>query len=206
MSDWPSSFIQFIFVSTRLRRWYPLQRRHRVRPRYRCALTASFQAMAPALVHCPAVHASMHEMGVPRLGILALWDHRISVSGGNRLVAFKRVIRPVCRNTTDDLIRKNLLQEFGQHGRITCIVCRDLDGPNFQCFLIDPNVYLTPNTSFCTAVLAGIPFAFSLGFDTGAVHCPAVVCLQTMRGDQEVQWPRGAAIRQAHFQCSLAAA
>ena len=50
MSDWPSNFIQCIFVSTRLRRWYPLQRRHTVRPRYCCALTASLRAIAPALV------------------------------------------------------------------------------------------------------------------------------------------------------------
>lgn len=49
-SDWPSSFMQCIFVSTRLRRWYPLQRRHKVRPRYCCALTASFRAIAPAFV------------------------------------------------------------------------------------------------------------------------------------------------------------
>ena len=50
MSDWPISFRQCILVSTRLRRWYPLKRRHKVRPKYRCALTASFRAIAPALV------------------------------------------------------------------------------------------------------------------------------------------------------------
>ena len=50
MRDWPSNLMQFIFASTRLRRWYPLQRRHNVLPRYRDARTASFRAMAPALV------------------------------------------------------------------------------------------------------------------------------------------------------------
>lgn len=50
MSDWPISFKQCIFVSTRLRRSYPLQRRHKVRLRYGWALIASFRAMAPALV------------------------------------------------------------------------------------------------------------------------------------------------------------
>ena len=50
MSDWPISFRQCVLVSTRLRRWYPLKRRHKVRPKYRCALTASFRAIAPALV------------------------------------------------------------------------------------------------------------------------------------------------------------
>ena len=32
INDWPSSLIQCILVSTRLRRWYPLQCRHRVWP------------------------------------------------------------------------------------------------------------------------------------------------------------------------------
>ena len=48
--DWPRSLMQFILVSTRLRRWYPLHCRQMARPMYREALTASFRAMAPALV------------------------------------------------------------------------------------------------------------------------------------------------------------
>ena len=41
----------FDFVATRLRRWYPLHRRHKARPpRYRDALTSSLRAMAPALM------------------------------------------------------------------------------------------------------------------------------------------------------------
>ncbi|EIE48628.1 hypothetical protein C357_22910 [Citreicella sp. 357] len=38
------------FVSTRLLRWYRLWHRHKARPKYRCALTASFRAIVPALV------------------------------------------------------------------------------------------------------------------------------------------------------------
>jgi hypothetical protein len=34
ISRWPSSFIQCIFVSARLRRWYPLHFRQMARPRY----------------------------------------------------------------------------------------------------------------------------------------------------------------------------
>lgn len=37
-------------VSTRLWQWYPLQRCHRVRPKYRCALIGSLRAIVPALV------------------------------------------------------------------------------------------------------------------------------------------------------------
>ena len=50
INDWPRSLIQCILVLTRLRRWYPLRRRHRVRPRYRCVWTASLRAIAPVLV------------------------------------------------------------------------------------------------------------------------------------------------------------
>lgn len=73
-------------------------------------------------------------------------------------MAFTLVIRPVCCDTTDDLIGRNLVQEFGQHGRITYIVCGDLHGPNFECFLIDPNVNLAPDASFGATMLTGIPF------------------------------------------------
>lgn len=81
-------------------------------------------------------------------------------------MAFTRVIRPICGDAADVLIGRDLVQEFGQHGSISDVVAGDLDRPNFQCFFVNSNVYLTPNTSFSTAMLAGIPFAFSLGFDT----------------------------------------
>ncbi len=50
MSRWPSNFTQCIFVSTRLRRWYPLHRRQSARPRYWEARRASFRATAPAVI------------------------------------------------------------------------------------------------------------------------------------------------------------
>jgi hypothetical protein len=90
--------MHFRFVSTRLRRWYPLQRRHSVRPRYRCALTASLRAIAPALV------------GFQGLAFLRGGITRMGISGGNRLVAFTGVIRPVCGDTADVLIRGDLIE------------------------------------------------------------------------------------------------
>ena len=42
-------FTQCIFVSTRLRRWYPLHRRQSARPRYFEARRASLRATAPAV-------------------------------------------------------------------------------------------------------------------------------------------------------------
>ena len=49
MSHWPSSLTQCIFVSTQLRRWYPLQFRQMARPRYFDARSASLSAFAPAI-------------------------------------------------------------------------------------------------------------------------------------------------------------
>ena len=49
MRRWPSSFAQCIFVSTRLRRRYPLHRRQSARPRYFDARRASFRATASAV-------------------------------------------------------------------------------------------------------------------------------------------------------------
>ena len=49
ISDWPSSFTHCIFVSTRLRRWYPLHRRHSARPKYFDTHRAAFRATALAV-------------------------------------------------------------------------------------------------------------------------------------------------------------
>ena len=90
----------------------------------------------------------------------------MGISGGNRLVAFTRIIRPVCGDTADVLINRDLVQKLWQHGSITDVAAGDFDGPNLECFLVDTYVYLTPNTPFSPAMLAGIPFAFSLGLDS----------------------------------------
>ena len=49
----------------------------------------------------------------PGLCILAWRDHCMGVSGGNRLVAFTGVVRPIRSNATDVLIGWNLVQKFG---------------------------------------------------------------------------------------------
>ena len=47
------------------------------------------------------------------LCILAWRDHCMGVSGGNRLVTFTGVVRPIRSNATDVLIGWNLVQKFG---------------------------------------------------------------------------------------------
>jgi hypothetical protein len=50
MMRWLNSFMQCIFVSTRLLRWYPLQFGQSARPRHFDARSASFVTMAPVVV------------------------------------------------------------------------------------------------------------------------------------------------------------
>lgn len=72
------------------------------------------------------------------------------------------------------------------------IAAGELDRPDFQCFLIDPEVNLAPDAAFGAAMLAGIPLAFTLNLDPGAV-------------DQEVQRPLRSPIRNVYGEGLLAA-
>lgn len=74
------------------------------------------------------------------------------------------------------LIERDLVQQRRQHRRVADIAGRDLDGPDLQRFLINPYVYLAPNPAFRAAMLASVPFAFTLGFDACTI-------------DQQVQGP-----------------
>lgn len=55
----------------------------------------------------------------------------MGISGGNRPVAFTRIIRPVCDDTTDVLIKRDLVQKIWQHGSITDVAVGDFDVPKF---------------------------------------------------------------------------
>jgi hypothetical protein len=129
---------------------------------------------------------------LPRFGVLARRDLRMGVSGGNRLVAFARVVSVVCRDGPQPLFGWDLVEQLGQHGSITYIACRDLHSLNVKCFLVDSDGYLALYPAFRAAVLAGVPCAFTLGFDAGTI-------------DQKVQRAVAALIWQAHVQCLLAA-
>jgi hypothetical protein len=72
-------------------------------------------------------------------------------------------------DTGDLLIGGYLGQEVGQHGRVAYVAAGDLDRPDFQCFLVDPEMDLAPEPAFCSAVLACVPLPFALDLDPGAV-------------------------------------
>ncbi len=53
------------------------------------------------------------------------------------------------------------------------MVSGDLDRSDLQRLLVDPEMDLAPDTSLGTAMLAGMPPAFTFDLDPGAIRCPA---------------------------------
>ena len=80
----------------------------------------------------------------PGLGILARWDDGVRASVCDRVMALARVVSAVRGNRSDLHIRRNLVQQFGQHRRITDATRGDLDGADFQRLLVHAEVDLAP--------------------------------------------------------------
>ena len=109
-------------------------------------------------------------------------------------MASARVVGTVGSHAADLLIVRDLVEQMWQHRGIPRVATRDLDGSDFQCSLVDTDVDLAPDTPFAAAMLAGVPFAFTLDLDPCAVHCPAVAACSNERV-QQVQRAFRAAIR-----------
>ena len=50
------------------------------------------------------------------------------------------------------------------------MVSGDLNGSDFQCLLVDPEMDLAPDPPLGTAMLAGMSFAFTFDLDPGAIN------------------------------------
>ena len=99
----------------------------------------------------------------------------------DRVMALVDIINAVSGDAADLLACQDLTEQIGQEWCIADVVPGDLDGSNFQCFIINSEMDLAPDSSFRTTVFAGVPFALSLDLDPGAIY-------------QQVQQTRGAAI------------
>ncbi len=75
--------MQFISLSTRHRRCYPLHRRQMARPKYFEARSASLRATTPGFA------------GFRGVAFFRGGDDSISISGGNGLMALPGVVGPV---------------------------------------------------------------------------------------------------------------
>ena len=89
-------------------------------------------------------------------------------------MALAGVEGPVGGDAGDLLIGWDLVQQFGQHGRVAHVAGGELGSAYFQRLFVNSYVDLAPDAAFGAAVLAGVPFPFALDLDPGAV-------------DQEVQ-------------------
>ena len=115
---------------------------------------------------------------------------RPAVSDG--IVALAGIIGTVCDDARDFLIGRDLVKQVGQDRRVADVASGDLDGPNLQRFLVNPEVDLASNTPFGTAMLACVPLALTLDLDPCAIN-------------QKVQRAVGTTIRDVHGQRLLAA-
>ncbi|GAA5063992.1 hypothetical protein GCM10023209_00090 [Roseibacterium beibuensis] len=95
---------------------------------------------------------------------------------GDGVMALARVVCPVCGDPADLHIRGDLVKKLGQHGRIPDVAAGDFYGADLQRLFVDADVDLAPDAPFRAAMLAGVPIAFTLCLDAGAV-------------DQQVQRP-----------------
>ena len=131
--------------------------------------------------------------GLPRFSILPRRYDGVGMAVGNRFVAFARVVGPIGGYGVDVLFGRDLVQQFGQHWRVTDMASGDFHGSDFQRFCVDPYVYLAPNAPLRATVLACVPLALTFGLDACTI-------------DQKVQWPGSSAIREADIQALLATA
>ena len=133
-----------------------------VRPKRFDARRASLRATAPGVSGfqgLPFLRGGMIA-AAPRAA-MASWHLRVSKA-------------PSAVTLAIFLIRRDLVEQLGQHGRVAHVAGGELGSPDFQGLLVNSDVDLAPDPPFRATVLARIPLAFALDLDPGAV-------------DQEVQ-------------------
>jgi hypothetical protein len=87
---------------------------------------------------------------------------------------------------------RDLVEQFWQHWRVAHVAGGELCSSDPQCFLIDPDEDLAPNTALRAAVPAGVPLPFALDLDAGAIDQKIERPLRTTVGELtfKVFWRR----------------
>ena len=111
----------------------------------------------------PAV-SGFHGLAFLRGGMMAC-----GAALGDGVMALAGVVGAVSGDAADLLIGRDLVEQLGQHGRVAHVAGGELGRPDLQRLLVDPDVDLAPDAAFRAAVLAGVPLAFALDLDAGAV-------------------------------------
>ena len=96
---------------------------------------------------------------LPRLGVLARRNDGVGTALCDRIVALASVIGTVGSDAGNLLIERDLVVQLGQHGGVAHIAGGDLDRPDFQCLLVDPEMDLAADAALGAAMLARVPLA-----------------------------------------------
>lgn len=126
-------------------------------------------------------------IGLPEFGILAGRYDSGGPTGRDRVMALAGVEGTIGGDAADLLFGRDLVQQFWQHRRIAYVARSELRRSDFQGLLIDPDVDLAPDPAFCTAMLAGVPLAFALDLDAGAVDQQMQRTIRSTVGDVHLQ-------------------
>jgi hypothetical protein len=81
---------------------------------------------------------------------------------GDGVVALARVEGRLGGGAGDLLIGRDLAEQHRQHGRVAHVAAGDLDRPDLQRLLVDPETDLAPDAALCSAVLARVPLPSTL--------------------------------------------
>ena len=84
---------------------------------------------------------------------------------GDCTMAFSGIVGTVRGDAAYLLVRRELVEQIGQHRHIADVAPGDLDGPNLQRFLVEAEMDLAPDPPFPATMLAGVPLAFALHLD-----------------------------------------
>lgn len=142
---------------------------------------------APTVIATPSSPQSAAEVLAGLKRFVAWRDDGMDAAIGDCIMAFSGILGAVCSDAADLLVRRDLVEQIWQHRCISDMAPGDLDGPNFQRLLVDPEVNLAPDPPFGAAMFAGVPLALTLDLDPCAV-------------DQQIERALGTAIRDVHCQ------
>lgn len=120
---------------------------------------------------------------LPRLGVLAGWNDSVCASAGDSLAALPRVAGTVRGDRSDLRAGGDLVQQPGQHRRVTDMAASNLDRTDFQRRFADAKEELAPQPAFRAAMHAGVPLAFALCLYAGAVDQKVQRPLRTAAGN-----------------------
>lgn len=104
------------------------------------------------------------------LRVLAGRDDGVGYTLGDRIMALAGVVGTVGGHRADLFAKRYLAEQIEQDSCVADMAPGDLDSADLQRLFIDSEMNLAPDPPLGTAVLAGVPLAFALNLDAGAVN------------------------------------